>query len=224
MINGLLGKKIGVTQIFSEDGDVIPVTIIEAGTCKVVQVKSKEKDGYNAVQLGFDEIAERKVKKPRKGVFDKAEVKPTRYLKEIKVDSLDDIQVGQEVFVDMFAPGEHVDITGISKGRGFAGVMKRHNFSGAPASHGTHEAFRHGGSIGTGAAWPSRVLKGKKMAGQMGNERVTIQNIEVVRVVKDQNLLLIRGAVPGGKNGLLIIKKSLKEKGKPEVKQDKKES
>jgi large subunit ribosomal protein L3 len=224
MINGLLGKKIGMTQIFSEDGDVIPVTIIEAGTCKVIRVKSEEKDGYNAVQLGFGEIAERKVKKPRKGIFDKAGAKPTRYLKEVRVESVDDIQVGQEVFVDIFAPGEHVDIAGISKGRGFAGVMKRHNFSGAPASHGTHEAFRHGGSIGTGAAWPSRVMKGKKMAGQMGNERVTIQNIEVVRVVKDQNLLLIRGAVPGSKDGLLIIKKSLKKKGKPEVKQDKKES
>lgn len=224
MINGLLGKKIGMTQIFSEDGDIIPVTIIEAGTCKVVQVKSKEKDGYNAVQLGFDEIAERKVKKPQKAIFDKTGVKPTRYLKEIQIESVDDVQVGQEVFVDIFAPGEYVDITGTSKGRGFAGVMKRHNFSGAPASHGTHEAFRHGGSIGTGAAWPSRVMKGKRMAGQMGNERVTVQNIEVVRVVKDQNLLLIRGAVPGSKDGLLIIKKSLKKKGKPEAKQDKKES
>ena len=162
MINGLLGKKIGMTQTFSEEGDMVPVTVIEAGACRVAQVKSREKEGYNAVQLGFEEAKEKKVKKPLKGHFDKAGVKPTRYLREIRIDSVEDVQVGQEIFVDIFSPGDFVDITGTSKGKGFAGVMKRHGFAGAPGGHGTHEYFRHPGSIGS-AAYPSRVYKGQKM-------------------------------------------------------------
>ena len=216
MITGLLGKKVGMTHIFSEEGNIIPVTVIEAGACTIVQVRSEEKNGYNAVQLGFEEIPERKVKKPQKGLFDKAGAKPARHLREVKVDTVDDVQVGQEVLVDIFSPGDYVDITGISKGKGFAGVMKRHGFAGAPASHGTHEFFRHTGSIGTGAASPSHVVKGKRMPGQMGSARRTVQNVQVVRVLKDQNLLMIKGAVAGSKGGLLIIKKSIKKQAKQE--------
>ena len=216
MITGLLGKKVGMTHIFSEEGNIIPVTVIEAGACTIVQVRSEEKNGYNAVQLGFEEIPERKVKKPQKGLFDKAGAKPARHLREVKVDTVDDVQVGQEVLVDIFSPGDYVDITGISKGKGFAGVMKRHGFAGAPASHGTHEFFRHTGSIGTGAASPSHVVKGKRMPGQMGSARTTVQNLQVVRVLKDQNLLMIKGAVAGSKGGLLIIKKSIKKQVKQE--------
>jgi large subunit ribosomal protein L3 len=216
MITGLLGKKVGMTHIFSEEGNIIPVTIIEAGACTVVQVRTEEKNGYNAVQFGFEEIPERKVKKPQKGLFNKAGAKLSRYLREIKVDSIDDIQVGQEVFVDIFNPGDYVDITGISKGKGFAGVMKRHGFAGAPGSHGTHEYFRHPGSIGTGAASPSHVVKGKRMPGQMGGARTTVQNLQVVRVLKDKNLLMIKGSVAGSKDGLLMIKKSIKKQAKQE--------
>ncbi|HUU50292.1 MAG TPA: 50S ribosomal protein L3 [Nitrospinota bacterium] len=212
MIDGLLGKKIGMTQIFSDEGNIIPVTVIEAGICKVVQVKSKERDGYNAVQLGFQEIPEKRVKKPIKGHFDKSSIKPTRYLREIRVDSVEDIQTGQEVAVDIFNPGDYVDVAGISKGKGFAGVMKRHGFSGtSSATHGSHEYFRHPGSIGASAD-PSRVFKGTKLPGHMGSERVTVQNLRVIRIIKEQNVLLVKGSLPGSKGRLLFIKKSKKKK------------
>ena len=211
MIDGLLGKKIGMTQIFSEEGNIIPVTIIEAGMCRVVQVKSKGRDGYNAVQIGFEEIPERRIKKPIKGHFDKAGVKPTRYLREMRVDSIENIQAGQEVEVDIFSPGDYVDVAGISKGKGFAGVVKRHGFSGSSATHGSQKHFRHPGSIGASAD-PSRVFKGTKLPGHMGSERVTAQNLKIIRIIKEQNILLVKGSLPGSKGRLLFIKKSKKKK------------
>ncbi len=205
MITGLLGKKIGMTQIFSEDGTLIPVTVIEAGPCTVVQKKTRENDGYNAVQLGFVET-KKKVKRPIKGYFDKAGVKPTKFLKEIRCDDIEDLEIGQVIDVDIFNPGDIVNIAGRSKGKGFAGVIKRHGFSGAPASRGSHECFRHGGSIGM-HSYPARVFKGKKMSGRMGDERVTVWNLEIVRIVKEKNILLVKGATPGTKGRLLIIGK-----------------
>jgi large subunit ribosomal protein L3 len=211
MITGLLGRKIGMTQIFSEDGTLISVTMIEAGPCTVIQKKTREKDGYNAVQLGFIET-NKDIKRPIKGQFDKAKVmKPTRFLKEIRCDHIhiDDIEIGEVIGVDIFNTGDIVNISGRSKGKGFAGVIKRHGFSGAPASRGTHEYFRHGGSIGM-HTFPARVFKGKKMPGRMGNEKVTLRNLEVVRVIKEKNILLVKGSTPGSKGRLLIIQNTKK--------------
>lgn len=207
MLNGLLGKKLGMTQIFKEDGTVIPVTIIEAGPCTVVQKKTVETDGYNAVQLGFIAKGKKGINKPTKGHFDKAKTKPVRFLREFRVDKTDDIQVGHTIDVDMFKPGEKIDISGISKGRGFAGVMKRHGFAGFPASRGTHEYFRHSGSISGGRTIRSRIFLGKKMPGHMGCEKVTLLNLEVVKIIKENNLLFIKGATPGANGGILFIRK-----------------
>ena len=210
MIQGLLGRKLGMTQVFSGEGNVVPVTVIEAGPCWVVQKKTKETDGYEAVQLGFSSQKPKRVKKPLQGHFEKTKVMPVKVLQEVKATDLKEIEVGQAVGPEIFAPGEFVDVTGTSKGRGFAGVMKRHGFHGSPASHGTHESFRGPGSIGACAS-PSRVFKGKKLPGRMGAERVTVLNLRVVRVIPEKNLLLIRGAVPGANGHFLMVRKSVKK-------------
>ena len=209
----LMGKKVGMTQIFEENGDVIPVTVIQAGPCIVCQKKIPEKDHYCAIQLGFSPVRPNRVKKPLAGHFKKAGVGPQRFLHEFRLDKkeLDTYEVGQEIKVDGFQAGDYVDITGTSKGKGFAGVMKRHGFHGAPGGHGTHDYHRHGGSIGS-SSFPSRVFKGTKMAGRMGSDRVTLQNLKIVQVKPEQNCLLVRGAVPGARGGLLLIKKAVKKK------------
>jgi large subunit ribosomal protein L3 len=210
---GLIGKKLGMTQIFGENGSVIPVTVVKAGPCVVVQKKAEGTDGYNAVQLGFEEITKvSKVTKPRMGHFKKANIAPMRRLKEFRVDAeeLTSYETGSEVPIDLFGPGDFVDVTGVSIGKGYAGVMKRHNFSGQPGGHGTHEFFRHGGSIGNNTT-PGRTLKGRKMAGQMGNRKVTVQNLKVVEVRGDTNVVMIEGAIPGPRNGYLILRKAVKK-------------
>lgn len=211
MLNGLLGRKVGMTQIFTEDGTIIPVTVIEAGPCTVVQKKTVETDGYNAVQMGFTIRKKKVVNNPLKGHFDKARVKPFVFLREFKLNEFKGVEVGQTVGVDIFQPGEIVDISGISKGRGFAGVMKRHGFAGFPASRGTHEYFRHSGSISGGRTIRSRIFAGKKMPGHMGCEKVKLLNLEIVKVVKENNLILVKGSTPGANGGILIIKKRNKK-------------
>lgn len=205
----ILGKKIGMTQIF-EDGKVVPVTVIEAGPNFVLQTKTAEKDGYVAIQVGFDEKREKNTTKPLMGIFNKAGVKPQRFVKEFRVESVDAYALGQELKVDILANAEFVDITGTSKGKGTAGVMKRHNFGGNRATHGVSRNHRLGGSIGNSST-PGEVYKGRKMAGRLGNEKVTVQNLKVVRVDVENNLLLVKGAVPGAKNGYLTIKAALKK-------------
>ena len=205
----ILGKKIGMTQIF-EDGKVVPVTVIEAGPNFVLQTKTAEKDGYVAIQVGFDEKREKNTTKPLMGIFNKAGVKPQRFVKEFRMETVDTYALGQEIKVDVLANAEFVDITGTSKGKGTAGVMKRHNFGGNRATHGVSRNHRLGGSIGNSST-PGEVYKGRKMAGRLGNEKVTVQNLKVVRVDVENNLLLVKGAVPGAKNGYLTIKAALKK-------------
>ncbi len=215
MAVGILGKKLGMTQIFDEQGNVVPVTVIKAGPCYVIQKKVKEKEGYNAIQVGFDEILKKKnVNKPMSGHFKKAGVPPLRFIKEFRLDDeeLNLFEVGKVYGVDIFQAGTYVDVTGTSKGKGFQGVVKRHGFSGAPASRGTHEYFRHGGSIGQNMT-PGRTMKGKKMPGHMGAERVTVQNLKVVEVKPELNVIIVKGAVPGPNNGYVIVRKSKKKYG-----------
>ncbi len=210
---GLIGKKLGMSQIFDEMGNVIPVTVIQAGPCTVVQKKVAAKEGYDALQLGFDEITKiQRVNKPLLGHFKKVNVAPTKVLREFKVETeeLEANEVGAIHSVDMFEIGDFVDVVGTSKGKGFAGVMKRHGFGGAPASHGAHEYFRHGGSIGQNMT-PGRVMKGKKMAGHMGARRVTVQSLKVIDVRSDTNILLIEGAIPGPTTGYVVIKRAAKK-------------
>lgn len=206
MVHGLIGRKLGMTQIFDEQGLARPVTVIEAGPCVVTQVRTAEKDGYEAVQLGFG-IA-KKLNKPEKG-----HVKESGYmvktLREVKADDYSSIEVGQVFSADTFAEGEVIDVTGTSKGRGFQGGMKRHGFHGGPATHGQSDRARAPGSIGSSAT-PGRVIKGQKMAGHMGNERVTVQNLKVLRVDTDRNLLLVEGSVPGPNKGTLLIRRAVK--------------
>ena len=209
MKKGLIGKKIGMTQIFDEAGNVIPVTVVEAGPCTVTQIKTVENDGYQAVQVGFGDVKVSRVNKPMKGHFDKADVAPKKTLKEFRLDSIDGIEVGNILKADTFEVGEIVDVKGTSKGHGTAGAIKRWNFSRLRMTHGTGPNHRHAGSLGACSS-PSRVFKGKKMAGHMGSVKVTIQNLEVVRADADKNLLLIKGAVPGPKNAVLVIKNSVK--------------
>lgn len=202
----ILGRKLGMTQVWSDEDNLIPVTVIEAGPCVVTQVKTKEKDGYNAIQVGFSEIEERKVNRPQAGHFEKAGVSPLRHLAEIRIDDDSEFKAGDTLDVSIFADAKQVHVTGISKGKGFAGVMKRHNFGGGPAGHGSH--FHRGtGSVGQ-AATPARIFKGKKMPGHMGSEQVTVRNLDVVKVDAEQNLLLVKGAVPGKKGTLLTIKQA----------------
>lgn len=197
-----------MTQIFGENGEVIPVTVVEAGPLKVIQKKTVESNGYNAIQVGFGDIKEKKMNKPMKGHFDKVEVEYRKYIKEFRVDNIDEFEVGQEIKADIFEEGEKIDVTGTSKGKGTQGVIKRHNFGRGPESHGS-KYHRAGGARAAGA-YPGRVLPGRKGMGRMGNEKVTVQNLQVVKVDADRNLLLIRGAVPGPKGGLLRIKESIK--------------
>jgi len=209
MPKGILGRKVGMTQIFTEDGKAVPVTVIEAGPCVVVQKKTLANDGYNAVQLGFGEIKESKVSKPLKGHFNRANLKPVRYLKELRIENIDAFEVGQEIKVDIFAPGEKVDVSGLTKGKGFAGGIKRHGFHRGPMAHGS-KYHRRPGSLG--AKGPARVFLGRKLPGRLGMERVTIQNLEVVKVDPERNLLAIKGSVPGIRGSLLIIKEAVKGK------------
>ncbi|SMB88827.1 LSU ribosomal protein L3P [Thermanaeromonas toyohensis ToBE] len=207
MQKGILGKKIGMTQIFDETGRAIPATVIQAGPCVVVQKKTIATDGYNALQVGFEPIKESRVNKPLRGHFAKAKVGPFRYLRELRLENVEDYQVGQEIKADIFKPGERVDVTGISKGKGFAGGIKRHGFQRGPMAHGS-KYHRRPGSLG--AKGPARVFKGRKLPGHMGMERVTVLNLEVLRSDAQRNLLLVKGSVPGPRMGLLIIKDSVK--------------
>ncbi len=209
MQKGIIGKKIGMTQIFDEAGKVIPVTVVEAGPCVVVQKKTVENDGYEAVQVGFADIKEKNVNKPMKGHFEKAGVSAKRFLKEFKLEDAASMNVGDEIKADVFAAGEKVDITGTSKGHGFAGAIKRHNQHRLKETHGTGPVHRHAGSMGA-CSDPSRVFKGKKLPGHMGCDTVTIQNLDVVCVDVEKNLLLVRGAIPGPKGGLVIVKSAVK--------------
>ncbi len=205
----MIGKKMGMTQIFDDKGLVIPVTVIEAGPCTVVQNKSVESDGYNAVKVGFSDIVERKLNKPLQGLFTKNKLTMKKYLKEFRLDGTSEYEIGHEIKItDMFDIGERVDVSGISKGKGFQGIIKRWGQKGGPESHGSMY-HRRPGSMGAGSS-PGRVFKGKKLPGHMGVEKVTIQNLDVVKVDGERNLLLVRGAVPGPKGGLLVIKKSVK--------------
>ena len=208
-MSGILAKKIGMTQIF-EDGKFIPVTVVEAGPNYVLQKKTVENDGYTALQLGFDEKREKNTTKPVMGIFKKAGVNPQRFVKELRVDSVEGFELGQEIKADVLADVAYVDITGTSKGKGTSGVMKRHGFGGNRASHGVSRNHRLGGSIGM-SSWPGKVLKGKRMAGQYGNVTVTVQNLKVVKVDAENNLVLIKGAVPGAKNGYIVIKPAVKK-------------
>ncbi|MCF7885582.1 MAG: 50S ribosomal protein L3 [Candidatus Marinimicrobia bacterium] len=203
---GIIGKKLGMSQVFTEQGECVPVTVVKAGPCEVTQVKTEKKDGYSAIQIGFDEKREDKVNKPEEGHFKKAGTKAYNVLMEFKNVAEELMKTGEEIKVEYFHPGEKVKVTGISKGKGFQGVVKKYKFKGGPKSHGQSHTLRTHGSIGM-AADPSRVLKGTRMAGRAGNESVTIRNLEVVKVDSDQNLLYIKGSVPGAKNGILKIRK-----------------
>ncbi len=205
---GLIGKKLGMTAIFSEDGTRVPVTVVQLDQCTVMQKKDESRDGYRALQVGYELIPERKVNRPQKGHQQKATNGYYRALKEFRVDNIDDYDLGQELSVDMFKIGEKVKIQGNSKGRGFAGVMKRWNFRGLSATHGTHKVHRSPGAIGQ-CADPSRVFKGKKMPGQMGNRQISIKNIEIIDVRADDNLILLRGQVPGPKKSRVVIRKQV---------------
>ncbi|KUO77665.1 MAG: 50S ribosomal protein L3 [Desulfosporosinus sp. BRH_c37] len=209
MSKGILGKKIGMTQVFTPEGRVVPVTVIEAGPCPVVQKKTLASDGYSAIQLGFSVLRESLCNKPRKGHFQKASLKPMRYVREFRVSDVESFEIGQEVKVDLFTVGDKIDVVGTSKGKGFVGMIKRHNASRGPMAHGS-KYHRRSGSLG--AKGPARVFKGRELPGRMGGERVTVQNLEVVRVDADKNLILIKGAVPGANKSLLILKPSVKAK------------
>ena len=207
MVTGIIGKKVGMTQVFTGEGNLVPVTVVQAGPCTVVQAKTAARDRYTAVQLGFGLQKESRVGKAMRGHVAKANKGPFRVLREFHVGADSQLEVGQDVRVsDVFAAGDVVDVCGISKGRGTAGVMKRHKFSGFPGTHGTHEYFRHGGSIGN-RSFPGRVFKGKRMAGRLGNERVTVENLQVVEIRAEEDLIFIRGAIPGATGGTVIIRK-----------------
>ncbi len=208
MIKVILGKKIGMSQIY-DDNSLIPVTVVEAGPCTVVQRKVKEKDGYDAVQLGFEEVKETRVNKPQSGHFRRAKVTPRRWLKEFSAQDIGDLKVGDVIKVDAFEEGDLVDVAGISKGKGFTGVVKRHGFKGGPASHGAKHWHRRPGSIGASAD-PSRVFKGKKMPGKMGSKRITTRNLQLVKIDQELNLLLIKGGLPGRKGSFVAIKSAEK--------------
>ena len=208
-MKGILGTKLGMTQVFDENNRIVPVTVVKAGPNVVTQVRTQEKDGYKAVQLAFGAVDPRKVNKPRTGHFDKAGVTPRRFLAELRTTDAETYEVGQEITAEVFAAGVEVDVTGTSKGKGYAGVMKRHGFKGQGASHGAQAVHRKPGSIG-GCATPGRVFKGLRMAGRMGNDRVTTQNLTVHAVRAEDGLLLIKGAVPGPKGGVLFVRSAAK--------------
>ncbi|TMQ03847.1 MAG: 50S ribosomal protein L3 [Deltaproteobacteria bacterium] len=204
---GLLGKKIGMTQVFEEDGEAVPVTVIQAGPCHVIGTRTQDRDGYSALVLGFDEKPVRLVNKPEAGAMKDTGVKPQRFIRELRLpaDEVAKYQVGQVLAPkDVFADNAPIDVEGMSKGKGFQGVIKRHHMSGMRATHGAHEYFRHGGSIGCRLT-PQRVHKGKRMAGQMGNEKVTVQNLQLLRILADDNVILVRGAIPGAPNDYVVV-------------------
>jgi len=207
MIPGIIGKKLGMSQIFNEDGKVVAVTAIEAGPCKIVQIKTQEKEGYDAIQLGFGKA--KRLNSPEKGHL--KDMGEFRHLREFRIDSTGDVQVGEEVDVSLFEAGDLVDVVGISKSKGFAGVVKRHHFKGGPKTHGQSDRHRAPGSIGA-TTTPGRVFKGTRMAGRMGHDRVTVQGMEVCKSDPERNILLVKGAVPGNKNEILLIRKSVKRK------------
>ena len=209
MQKGIIGKKIGMTQIFNENGKVVPVTVVEAGPCAVTQKKTVENDGYAAIQIGYGDLKAHKVTKPLKGHFDKADVAPKRTLRELRVENIDGYNVGDLIKADVFANGDKVDVTGVSKGKGYAGVIKRWNFGRLKETHGTGPVGRHGGSNGACSS-PSRVFKGLKMAGHLGAEKVTVQNLTVVKVDAENNLIAIKGAIPGPNGGIVVIRDSVK--------------
>ena len=208
MNKGLIGRKVGMTQIFDEKGLIVPVTVIEAGPCVVSQVKTAEKDGYNAIQLGFGEVKDKHINKPEKGHFSKSKIDTKKHLREFRMDSIENVKVGDELKADIFAAGDKIDVQGKTKGKGFQGVIKRHGQHRGPMGHGSMY-HRRPGSMGA-CSTPSRVFKGKKLPGHMGNLTVTIQNLDVVRVDLDKNVLLVKGSVPGPKGAILKIKSTVK--------------
>jgi large subunit ribosomal protein L3 len=208
MIEGLLGRKIGMTQVFTDFGEAIAVTVIEVGPCVVTQIRNKERDGYEAVQIGFGEVKPKSLTKPEQGHLARAG-RLVRHLREFDADNVEDHPVGQILSADVFEPGQIIDVTGTSKGRGFQGVVRRHGFSGGPKTHGQSDRHRAPGSIGAGTD-PGHVWKGTRMAGRMGNRRVTVQNLQVVEVLADKHLLLVKGSVPGAKNGLVMVRRGVK--------------
>jgi large subunit ribosomal protein L3 len=223
-MKGILGRKVGMTQIFDNDGNVIPVTVIQAGPCYITQIKSEETDGYDAIQMGFEEIKPKRLKRPQAGHLGQlkadskhpkrrkfpSSVPPVRFLREFRTSNITEYELGDQIKVDQFSVGDRVDVVGKGKGRGFAGVMKRHGFGGGPITHGQSDRQRAPGSIGS-TSTPGRVFKGMRMAGRMGNHRVTSQNIEVVRVDLENNLLAVKGSVPGPKGGFVIVKEARKQ-------------
>lgn len=209
MKKAIIGKKVGMTQIFDENGKVIPVTVVEAGPCVVSQKKTVETDGYNAVQIGYGDVRPKLVNKPMKGHFDKSDVAPKKVLKECRFDDISSYDIGDIIKVDIFENGEKVDVIGTSKGKGYAGVIKRWNFRRLKETHGTGPTVRKGGSIGA-CSDPSRVFKGKKMAGHLGAERVTVQNLKIAKIDSENNLIAIKGAVPGPNGGIVLIRDSVK--------------
>lgn len=211
-MKAILGKKVGMTQVFTEQGDVVPVTVVESGDMFVVQKKTVEKDGYNAIQVGFGDIKLKNVNKPKKGHFDKSKVEPKRFLREFKVENIDDYEVGQKIGVDIFQVGEKVDVVGVSKGKGFQGSIKRHGHHTGDMSHGS-KFHRLRGSLGASAG-VGRVVKGTKAHGHMGHDKVTVLNLEVIRVDADKNAILLKGAIPGPKKGLVKIREAVKNYSK----------
>ena len=209
MEKAIIGKKMGMTQVFAADGKVIPVTVVEAGPCTVIQKKTVEKDGYEAVQVGFAPLKDKHVTKPLKGHFAKAEVEAKKYLREFRLSDTSALNVKDEIKCDIFAEADKVDVIGVSKGKGYAGVIKRHNASRLKETHGTGPVHRHPGSMGA-CSTPSRVLKGKKLPGHMGVDRVTVLNLEIVKVDAERNLLLIKGAIPGAKGGIVTVRNAVK--------------
>ncbi|HSM00813.1 MAG TPA: 50S ribosomal protein L3 [Acidimicrobiia bacterium] len=212
-MKAILGEKLGMTQIFDDESQAVPVTVIKAGPCRVVQIKRPETDGYGAIQIAYREMPESRVNKPTAGHFRRAGIAPHRHLVEVRVDDVDAYQIGQEIGIaDVLAKGARADVAGVSKGKGFQGVIKRHNFAGQGASHGAHRIHRAPGSIGA-AATPSRVFKGMKLPGRMGGEKTTILNLEVVEVDAERGLLMLRGAVPGGKGAVVLVREAVKALG-----------
>jgi large subunit ribosomal protein L3 len=208
VVEGLLGRKVGMTQIFGASGEVIPVTVLEVGPCVVTQLRTNDRDGYEAVQLGYREVTAKHLTRPERGHLAGAG-RLVRYLREFAADRIDDHHVGDVIQADLFRAGQLIDVTGTSKGRGFQGVVRRHGFSGGPRTHGQSDRHRAPGSIGAGTT-PGRVWKNTRMAGRMGNRRVTVQNLQVVEVLADRNLILVRGSVPGAKNGLVMVRRAVR--------------
>jgi len=209
MKKAILGKKVGMTQLFDQEGNIVPVTVIQAGPCPVVQKKTEATDGYNAIQVGFVEQKEQRLNKPQRGHFKRAELAPTRFLSELRLDDIEEYDVGQELRVDIFEAGDRVDVTGVSKGKGFAGSIKRHNQRRGPMTHGSHY---HRGPGAMAAVDAARVFKGRALPGRMGGEQVTVQNLEIVKIDSERNLLMVRGSMPGNRGALLRIRDSVKSK------------